>query len=49
MADVELTREGAVQTITLNRPDKMNAFTRGMHKELNDASRRRATARCAQS
>jgi 2-(1,2-epoxy-1,2-dihydrophenyl)acetyl-CoA isomerase len=37
MADVEVTRDGAVQTITLNRPDKMNAFTRGMHKELNAA------------
>jgi 2-(1,2-epoxy-1,2-dihydrophenyl)acetyl-CoA isomerase len=37
MADVEVTREGAVQTITLNRPEKMNAFTRGMHKELNAA------------
>jgi enoyl-CoA hydratase/carnithine racemase len=34
VADVEVTRDGAVQTITLNRPDKMNAFTRGMHKEL---------------
>ena len=37
MADVEVTRDGAVQTITLNRPDKMNAFTRGMHAELNAA------------
>jgi 2-(1,2-epoxy-1,2-dihydrophenyl)acetyl-CoA isomerase len=37
MADVEVTRDGAVQTITLNRPGKMNAFTRGLHKELNDA------------
>ena len=37
MADVEVTRDGAVQTITLNRPDKMNAFTRGLHKELNAA------------
>jgi 2-(1,2-epoxy-1,2-dihydrophenyl)acetyl-CoA isomerase len=37
MADVEVTRDGAVQTITLNRPEKMNAFTRGMHKELNAA------------
>jgi 2-(1,2-epoxy-1,2-dihydrophenyl)acetyl-CoA isomerase len=34
MADVEVTRDGAVQTITLNRPDKMNAFTRELHKEL---------------
>src|SRR5215212_1806380 len=37
MADVETTRDGAVQTITLNRPDKMNAFTRGMHADLNAA------------
>ncbi|MES1246973.1 MAG: enoyl-CoA hydratase-related protein [Actinomycetota bacterium] len=34
MSDVEVTRDGAVQTITLNRPDKMNAFTRALHKEL---------------
>jgi 2-(1,2-epoxy-1,2-dihydrophenyl)acetyl-CoA isomerase len=34
MADVEVTREGAVQTITLNRPEKMNAFTRALHGEL---------------
>jgi 2-(1,2-epoxy-1,2-dihydrophenyl)acetyl-CoA isomerase len=37
MADVEVTRDGAVQTITLNRPDSMNAFTRGMHAELREA------------
>jgi 2-(1,2-epoxy-1,2-dihydrophenyl)acetyl-CoA isomerase len=37
MADVEVTRDGAVQTITLNRPDKMNAFTRNLHAELRDA------------
>jgi 2-(1,2-epoxy-1,2-dihydrophenyl)acetyl-CoA isomerase len=34
MADVEVTRDGAVQTITLNRPEKLNAFTRGLHAEL---------------
>jgi 2-(1,2-epoxy-1,2-dihydrophenyl)acetyl-CoA isomerase len=34
MADVEVTQDGAVRTIVLNRPDKMNAFTRGMHAEL---------------
>jgi 2-(1,2-epoxy-1,2-dihydrophenyl)acetyl-CoA isomerase len=37
VADVEVTRDGAVQTITLNRPDKMNAFTRGMHADLREA------------
>jgi 2-(1,2-epoxy-1,2-dihydrophenyl)acetyl-CoA isomerase len=37
MAEVEVTRDGAVQTITLNRPDKMNAFTRGLHAELRHA------------
>ena len=34
MAEVEVTRDGAVQTITLNRPEKMNAFTRNLHTEL---------------
>jgi 2-(1,2-epoxy-1,2-dihydrophenyl)acetyl-CoA isomerase len=37
MADVEVTRDGAVQTITLNRPEKMNAFTRNVHAELQQA------------
>jgi 2-(1,2-epoxy-1,2-dihydrophenyl)acetyl-CoA isomerase len=37
MAEVEVTRDGAVQTITLNRPEKMNAFTRGLHGELRGA------------
>jgi len=32
-----VTREGAVQTITLNRPDVMNAFNRALHAGLNDA------------
>jgi 2-(1,2-epoxy-1,2-dihydrophenyl)acetyl-CoA isomerase len=32
MAEVETTREGAVLTITLNRPDVLNAFNTEMHK-----------------
>ncbi|MGZ8707178.1 MAG: enoyl-CoA hydratase-related protein [Gaiellaceae bacterium] len=34
MAEVETTREGAVLTITLNRPDVLNAFNTEMHKAL---------------
>lgn len=37
MAEVEVTRAGAVQTITLNRPDVMNAFNRALHAALRDA------------
>jgi 2-(1,2-epoxy-1,2-dihydrophenyl)acetyl-CoA isomerase len=34
MADVETSRDGAVLTITLNRPEKLNAFTADVHKAL---------------
>src|SRR5919204_453274 len=34
MAEVETAREGAVLTITLNRPDVLNAFNRAMHAGL---------------
>jgi 2-(1,2-epoxy-1,2-dihydrophenyl)acetyl-CoA isomerase len=34
MADVETSREGAVLTITLNRPDVLNAFNKAMHDAL---------------
>ena len=37
MAEVEVTREGAVQTITLNRPDVMNAFNGALHAGLRAA------------
>jgi 2-(1,2-epoxy-1,2-dihydrophenyl)acetyl-CoA isomerase len=32
MAEVEFTRDGAVLTIALNRPDKLNAFDAATHK-----------------
>ena len=34
MAEVETSREGAVLTITLNRPDVLNAFNQEMHRAL---------------
>jgi 2-(1,2-epoxy-1,2-dihydrophenyl)acetyl-CoA isomerase len=34
MAEVETSRDGAVLTITLNRPDVLNAFNSGMHRTL---------------
>ena len=37
MAEVEVTRDGAVQTITLNRPDVLNAFNAALHKALGAA------------
>ena len=37
MAEVEVARDGAVQTITFNRPDRMNAFNRALHAGLRDA------------
>jgi 2-(1,2-epoxy-1,2-dihydrophenyl)acetyl-CoA isomerase len=39
MAEVEATRDGAVLTITLNRPDVLNAFNRAMHDGLAAALR----------
>jgi 2-(1,2-epoxy-1,2-dihydrophenyl)acetyl-CoA isomerase len=37
MSEVELSREGAVLTITLNRPDVLNAVNRAVHEGLRDA------------
>jgi enoyl-CoA hydratase/carnithine racemase len=37
MPEVEVSRDGGVQTITLNRPDKLNAFTQTLHAELHEA------------
>ena len=37
MAEVLATRDAGVLTITLNRPEKLNAFTRTLHEELQAA------------
>jgi 2-(1,2-epoxy-1,2-dihydrophenyl)acetyl-CoA isomerase len=34
MAEVETSRDGGVLTITLNRPDVLNAFTADLHQQL---------------
>jgi 2-(1,2-epoxy-1,2-dihydrophenyl)acetyl-CoA isomerase len=34
MAEIETSRDGAVLTITLNRPDVLNAFNQAMHESL---------------
>ena len=39
MAEVETSRDGAVLTITLNRPDVLNAFNTAMHRVLAAALR----------
>jgi 2-(1,2-epoxy-1,2-dihydrophenyl)acetyl-CoA isomerase len=39
MAEVEVSREGAVLTITLNRPDVLNAINQAVHEGLRDALR----------
>jgi 2-(1,2-epoxy-1,2-dihydrophenyl)acetyl-CoA isomerase len=44
MADVETSRDGAVLTITLNRPDVLNAFTREMHRAFAGALEEAAAA-----
>jgi 2-(1,2-epoxy-1,2-dihydrophenyl)acetyl-CoA isomerase len=40
MAEVEVTRDGGVLTITLNRPDVLNALNRAVHRGIFDALER---------
>ena len=42
MADVDVTREGSVLTITLNRPDVLNALNRSVHRGIQDGLARAA-------
>jgi len=44
MAEVETTRDGAVLTIALNRPDKLNAFDAAMHEAFAATLKRAADA-----
>ena len=37
MTTVQIACDGAIRRLTLNRPDKLNAFTRDMHAELRAA------------
>jgi len=44
MAEVETTRDGSVLTITLNRPDKLNAFDAATHEAFKAALKEAADA-----
>ena len=49
MAEVETSYEGAVLTITLNRPDVLNAFNGAMHKGFAAALKDARGPMCARS
>ena len=49
MAEVESSRDGGVLTITLNRPDVLNAFNRAMHDALGAALKEARDPECAPS
>jgi 2-(1,2-epoxy-1,2-dihydrophenyl)acetyl-CoA isomerase len=42
MAEVEVTRDGGVLTVVLNRPDVLNALNRAVHQGIHDALERAA-------
>ena len=42
VAEVDVTREGSVLVITLNRPDVLNALNRAVHQGIHDGLRRAA-------
>lgn len=42
---IDFKRDGAIARITLNRPDRLNSFTKGMHGELHDALNQLGDAR----
>jgi 2-(1,2-epoxy-1,2-dihydrophenyl)acetyl-CoA isomerase len=44
MSDVLTSRDGAVLTVTLNRPEKLNALTAGVHTGLHEAMAEAADA-----
>ena len=37
---IDVTRDGAIATVVLNRPEKLNALTRAMWRDLGDGDRR---------
>ena len=49
MSEVLTSREGAVLTITLNRPEVFNAFNAALHAALQRLWKRRPTRRSGRS